>query len=131
LLEYPNYFAGAYISALAYRDSNVTDKQIRSIKHIPIWFVHSKDDTTTVPENTVLPIYNRLIASGAKNVHLSYYDHVVDITNTYGGINYHYPGHWSWIYSHANKSYKDFNGNLVLVKGVPVTIMQWLAHQKN
>jgi predicted esterase len=131
LLEYPKYFAGAYISALAYRDTNVTDQQIKSIKHIPIWFVHSNDDTTTVPENTVLPIYKRLIAGGAKNVHLSYYDHVVDITNAYGGKNFHYPGHWSWIYSHANESYKDFDGKPVMAKGVPVTIMQWLALQKN
>lgn len=131
LLEYPNYFAGAYISALAYRDVNVTDSQINSIQHLPIWFIHSKDDTTTVPEQTVVPIYNRLIASGAKNIHFSYYDHVTDITNAYGGNNYHYPGHWSWIYSHANESYKDFNGNPVMVEGVPVTIMQWLAHQRN
>lgn len=131
LIEYPNYFAGAYISALAYRNTNVTDQQIKSIKHIPIWFVHSQDDTTTVPENTVLPIYQRLKAGGAKNVHLSYYNHVVDITNAYGGKNYYYPGHWSWIYSHANASYKDFDGNPVTVKGVPVTIMQWLALQKN
>jgi predicted esterase len=130
LLEYPDFFAGAYISALAYRDSSVTDQQIKSIKHIPIWFVHSNDDTTTVPENTVLPIYKRLISGGAKNVHLSYYDHVVDITNAYGGSNYHYPGHWSWIYSHANESYKDFDGKPVMVKGIPVTIMQWLALQR-
>lgn len=130
LLEYPNYFAGAYISALAYRDVNVTDSQINSIQHLPIWFIHSKDDTTTVPEQTVVPIYNRLITSGAKNVHFSYYDHVTDITNAYGGNNYHYPGHWSWIYSHANESYKDFNGNPVMVEGMPVTIMQWLALQK-
>ncbi len=130
LLEYPNYFAGAYISALAYRDVNVTDSQINSIQHLPIWFIHSKDDATTVPEQTIVPIYNRLITSGAKNVHFSYYDHVTDITNAYGGNNYHYPGHWSWIYSHANESYKDFNGNPVMVDGLPVTIMQWLALQK-
>ncbi len=129
LLEYPDYFAAGYISSLAYRAQNITDDQIESIKNIPIWFVQSADDRTTIPENTVIPVYKRLMEAGAKNVHFSFYKHVVDITGFYGGKNYWYPGHWSWVYLHANKCKYDYDGSPVMLDGRPVTIMEWLAAQ--
>lgn len=130
ILEHPDYFAAGYISALAYSNEFVSDAQIQKIKHVPMWFVHSKDDNTTKPDETVVPLYHRLKQAGAKNVVFSYYDHVTDITGFYGGEDYRYPGHWSWIYSHANKSRMDFDGSPVLVGGRPATIMEWLAAQK-
>lgn len=130
LLKNPDFFAAAYISALAYQSQYVTDAQISSIRKVPIWFMHSKDDPVTVPDQTVVPIYERLKAAGARNLHFSYYDHVVDITNLYGGNDFHYSGHWSWIYSHANKATRDFDGNPVELGGRAVTVMQWLAAQK-
>ena len=131
LLKDPDYFAAAFISALAYHAEYVTDAQIRSIRKVPIWFIHSKDDPVTLPEETAVPIYNRLLEAGARNVHFSYYDHVTDITNQYGGEGFHYSGHWSWIYSHANVARQDFDGGPVLVNGRPVTVMEWLAAQEN
>lgn len=130
LLKNPDYFAAGYISALAYHSAYVTDAQIRSIRNVPIWFIHSKDDPVTVPEETVVPIYSRLRDAGARNVHFSYYNHVVDITNQYGGADFHYSGHWSWIYSHANTATLDNDGKPVTVDGMPVTVMQWLSAQK-
>ena len=130
ILDHPDYFAAGYISALAYSNEYITDAQIESIKNVPIWFVHSKDDTTTVPEQTVLPLYQRLIAAGAPNTLLSYYDHVIDLTGVYGGEDYYFPGHWSWIYSHANDADFDFNGEPVLENGTPITIMEWLSNQR-
>lgn len=130
LLKNPDYFAGAYISALAYHSQHVTDAQIRSIRKVPIWFMHSKDDPVTVADQTVVPVYERLKAAGAKNLHFSFYDHVTDITNLYGGKDFHYSGHWSWIYSHANTATLDLDGKPVTVNGMPVTVMQWLAAQK-
>jgi hypothetical protein len=55
---------------------------------------------------------------------------VTDITNQYGGKDFHYSGHWSWIYSHANTATLDFDGKPVTLKGIPVTVMQWLAAQR-
>ncbi|WP_339657430.1 prolyl oligopeptidase family serine peptidase [uncultured Maribacter sp.] len=130
ILEHPNYFAAGYISALAYQNQYITDEQIELIKNVPIWFVHSKDDTTTVPDETVVPLYKRLISAGAPNVHFSFYNHVVDLTGFYGGKEYYFPGHWSWIYSHANDANFDFNQKPVLINGRGVTIMEWLAAQK-
>ncbi len=129
ILEAPEYFAAGYISSLAYRSQYVTDEQIESIKNVPIWFVQSADDGTTVPETTVVPLYNRLIKAGAPNVHFSFYDHVVDITGFYGGENYLYSGHWSWVYLHANKCKYDYDGSPVKLDGRPVTVMEWMAAQ--
>lgn len=129
ILNAPDYFAAGYISALAYQSQYITDQQINRIKNVPIWFIHSKDDGTTLPENTVVPVYQRLKAAGAKNVHFSFYDHVIDLSGFFGGADYHYPGHWSWIYSHVNHAKTEFDGSPVKVKGKSVTIMEWMALQ--
>ncbi|MFL0163365.1 prolyl oligopeptidase family serine peptidase [Aquirufa salirivi] len=130
ILLYPDYFAAGYISALAYRSEYIPDADIQKIKQVPIWFVHSKDDATTIPDLTVVPVYQRLQAAGAENVHFTYYDHVHDITNFYGGKGFQYNGHWSWVYLHENLPRTDLDGSLVKVNGKPVSIMEWLAAQK-
>ncbi|HLO43354.1 MAG TPA: hypothetical protein VK175_03405 [Leadbetterella sp.] len=129
LLKEPGYFAAGYISALAYQSQYISDAQISSIKHIPIWFIQSKDDKVTDPVTTAIPVYERLKKAGAKNVHFSFYDHVVDLSGMYGGANYHFNGHWSWIYSHANQSHTEFDGSEVLLNGKPTTLMEWMAAQ--
>jgi predicted peptidase len=130
ILEHPDYFAAGYISALAYSNEFITDAQVQKIKHVPMWFIHAKDDMTTKPDETVVPLYHRLKKAGAKNVVFTYYDNVTDITGFYGGKAYQYNGHWSWIYSHANVARTDFDGSPVLVNGRPVSIMEWLSVQK-
>ena len=130
LLLDPDTFAAGFISSLAYQSQYLSDAQIASVARLPIWFVHAADDKTTLPEETVLPVYKRLKAAGAADVHLSYYDHVVDITGLVGGADYRYNGHWSWIYLHANQCRLDFDGRPVTLAGRPVTIMEWLAAQR-
>lgn len=129
LLLHPDFFAAGLISSCSYRPSNLTDELVEKVKDVPIWFIQAADDRTTIPEDTGLPFYHRLKDAGAKNVHMSYYDHVVDITGFYGGENYHYPGHWSWVYLHANKCRNDLDGSPVTIDGRPVTIMEWTAAQ--
>jgi predicted peptidase len=129
ILKDPNYFAAGYISALAYESQYITDQQINSIRNVPIWFIHAKEDPVTPPSKTILPVYGRLKKAGAKNLHLSFYDHVTDLSGFYGGENYIFPAHWSWIYSHSNHARLDYYGKSVLHKGKPVTIMEWLARQ--
>lgn len=129
ILQHPEYFAAGYISALAYNSEFITNEQIKSIKQVPIWFIHSKDDPVTKPNETAVPVYERLKAIGAPNVYFSYFDHVVDITGVFGGAGYHYSGHWSWIYSHANKAALDYDGKPVMLDGKAVTVMEWMAAQ--
>jgi predicted esterase len=130
ILLYPDYFAAAYISALAYKSEYLTDQELAKIRKVPVWFVHSKDDRTTVPDETVVPVYKRLVAGGAKNVHFTYYDQVVDVTGFYGGEGYRYNGHWSWVYLHKNLPRTDLDGSLVKINDKPVTVMEWMAAQK-
>jgi predicted peptidase len=127
---YPDYFAAGYISAMAYKSEYIPESDIQKIKNVPIWFVHSKDDKTTIPDITVVPVFDRLRKAGAKNVHFTYYDRVNDITNLYGGKGFEYNGHWSWVYLHENLPRTDLDGSAVRVNGKPVTIMEWLAAQK-
>jgi predicted peptidase len=129
MLLQPDYFAAGFISALAYQSQYISDEQIKRIAPLPIWFVHSADDETTRPNLTVLPVYERLKAAGARNVHLSYHDHVVDITGFFGGDDYRYNGHWSWVYLHANQSRLDRDGSPVRLDGRPVSVMEWLSAQ--
>lgn len=130
LLQHPDYFAAAFPSALAFHAKNLSSEDIDRIKDIPIWFIHSKDDPVTVASETVIPAYQQLIEAGADNVHLSLFDHVIDITNQHGGAGFNYLGHFSWIYSHANKCQFDYDGQAVTVDGQPVTLMGWMARQR-
>ena len=129
ILKEPSYFAAGYISALAYESQYITDAQINSIKNVPIWFIQSKDDKTTNPVTTAIPVYERLKKAGAPNVHFSYYDHVTDLSGFFGGENYYFNGHWSWIYSHANQAHTEYDGSEVRVAGKPTTLMEWMAAQ--
>jgi len=129
VLLHSDYFAAAYISALAYHEKYITKEDIDRIKNTPIWFVHSKDDPVTKPNETVVPLYHKLIDAGAKNVHFSYYDHVIDLSGVYGGEDYWFNGHWSWIYSHLNHANFDFDGNPVMVDRKSVSLMEWMARQ--
>jgi predicted peptidase len=131
ILLNPDYFAAGFISALAYKSEYLSEEELGSISQVPIWLIHSRDDHTTRPGETAVPVYQRLMSLGAANVHMSYYDHVIDISGSYGGADRHYPGHWSWIYSHANHCRLDFDGKPVTLEGRPVTLMSWLAAQRN
>ncbi|MEM1325273.1 MAG: glucan-binding protein [Bacteroidota bacterium] len=130
MLEHPDYFAAGFPSALAYKSEYLSDAQIKTLSKQPIWFIHSEDDPVTPAATTVVPVYERLMKANAKNIHFSYFDHVVDITRVFGGENYHYNGHFSWIYSHTNNCFYDYDGQPVLVDEKPVSLMEWMAAQK-
>ncbi|WP_139905789.1 hypothetical protein [Clostridium thermarum] len=132
LLTYPQYFAAAYPICEAYYDVNISDEQINTIKNIPIWFTHSKNDPVVDPNQTAVKTYKRLLEAGAKDVHFTYWDEVVDTTGLYkdkNGAPYKYHGHFSWIYTLNNQCRLDYDGSPVTVKGENVSIMEWLAVQ--
>lgn len=135
LLANPDYFAAAYPSAEAYEDSLLSKQDIGKLKNIPIWFTAAGADQTVDTSRTSTATYKRLIAAGAKNVHYSYFDKVLDMSGLYTKGNgdhapYEYNGHWSWIPVLNNDISKDFNGKPVKIKGKAVTLMEWLANQK-
>ena len=123
LLKNPDYFAAAYPSALAYHAEFLSEEDIAILAKQSIWYIHSKDDPVTKANNTVIPTYEKLMDAGAKDVHLSLYDHVIDLYGLYGGENYHLNGHFSWIYSHRNHCKK-------VIDGKEISVMEWLASKR-
>lgn len=126
LMSYPDYFAAAYPVCEGVNDKYITDKDIETLKDIPMWFVCAASDDTLVPSTYTIPTYERLIKAGAKNVHLNYFDRVVDTTGLYkdaDGNPHEYDGHWSWTYVYNNKVSNTIGDK-------EMTIMEWLAAQK-
>ena len=123
LLNYPNYFAGAFFASEGYADRYITDEQLESIKLIPMWFVYAEGDQTNDPMKTTRATYDRLVGLGAKDVRLSYYPNgVVDTSGKYkdaDGSAHRYSAHWSWVYL-LNDECKD--GGKKLTK--------WLGEQR-
>lgn len=137
LLNYPGFFAAAYPACEAYADRWISDAQIAAIKNEAIWFTQAKSDkiVKAAAGGYVVETRQRLLAAGAKDVHLSYWDKVIDLSGKWykadGKTAYEYDGHWSWIYTLNNQCTVDFDGNPVMLDGKAVTIMEWLAgHRK-
>lgn len=123
--DYTNYFAAAFPTCEALKDTSISNSDIEKFKSIPMWFVAAKTDTTVPVKDYVVPTYDRLVNVGAENVHLSLFDNVIDTSGLYkkaDGTPYEYDGHWSWIYVFNNKPTDTINGN-------PITIMEWLSRQ--
>lgn len=120
LLNYPDYFAAAYPSALAFFDEFVSEDDLNTLASQSIWYMHSKDDPVTRADVTVIPTFDRLTKAGAKDVHLSLYDHVIDLYGVYGGEDFHLNGHFSWVYSHRNHAKK-------VIDGQEISVMEWMA----
>lgn len=101
ILHYPHYFAAAFPICEAYHDAYMTNNQIDSIKHMPIWFTYAKTDHVIDYTLCTEPTVKRLLAAGATNIHVSVFDDVHDTTGLYkneDGSTYEYNGHCFWIY---------------------------------
>jgi predicted alpha/beta superfamily hydrolase len=149
ITSYPDYFAAAYPICEAYMDRWLSDAAVKSIKDMPIWFTHSKSDGTVsiykgeMDKTTYLykltldskgkataindfsnAAYKRLKKAGAKNVHYSLFENVVDRTGLYfkAGKPYEYNGHYSWIYALNNECIDKINGKAT-------SLFEWMSKQ--
>lgn len=61
--------------------SMTSDEDILKLKDLPIWFTHAKTDPVVVPDDFVVPTYERL-AKVNPNAHFTYWDKVLDHTGT-------------------------------------------------
>ncbi len=133
ILHTPDRFAAAFPICEALPDAVITDEDIQSIVHLPIWFTHAKTDTTVRPSQFVIPTYERLVEAGNTNVHFTFWDKVLDSTGLYtteAGAPFEYTGHWSWVPMLNNECTLDYDGSPVTIDGNPVTILEWMAAQK-
>lgn len=132
LFDYPEMFAAAMPACQVFYSDNVTDSMLETIKNIPIWFVHSKDDPIVPPLETAVPLYHRLKAIDAQNVHMTYFDHIEDLSGMYKdafGRPAQYFGHAVWIHVFNDDCTVDFDGNRVIEDGEPVTMWEWAGKQ--
>ncbi|GHV37388.1 hypothetical protein AGMMS49546_04990 [Spirochaetia bacterium] len=125
ILEYPDYFAAAFPVCSAARDSRISDKQLRSIRSLPIWFTNAASDKAVAAPLHSLATYDRMVKLGAPQVYYSYPRDVHDLyghyTNAKGGP-YEYSGHNSWIYVYNNALHQHIDGK-------DIGILNWLALQ--
>jgi predicted peptidase len=132
LMSYPDAFTAAFPICEAMLDKRVEETDIQHLKEIPIWFIHAKNDPVVKPEAYAVPTYKRLIAAGAKNCHMTYWDKIVDLHAGFKnekGEPYEYLGHFAWIPVFNDDCRLDFDGKPVTIGGREVTLMDWLAAQ--
>ena len=94
LIRYPKYFAAAYPTCEAYMDQYISDNEINMLAEENIWIVQSYDDTTVDPKTHCIPMFQRLMKAGAKNVWMSMFENVQGIDNPGQRLL----GHFSWCY---------------------------------
>jgi predicted peptidase len=94
LMRYPKYFAAAYPTCEAYMNEYISDNEINVLAEENIWIVQSYDDTTVDPKTHCIPMFQRLMRAGAKNVWMSMFANVQGIDNPGQQLM----GHFSWCY---------------------------------
>lgn len=123
LLEDPEFFAAAFPTCQAYRDSWLSQDDIELLKDLPIWFIHSELDQVCPPEDSTFPTYQRLIQAGAQNVHLSRFGLIADLSGQYqdeAGYPYFYNPHYVWVRVLNNQCTSSATGE---------SLFHWLAKQ--
>ena len=131
LIQCPELFAAGFPICEFYLDSKITDSQIKSLAEKPLWFTYALNDESVNPEKNSIATIARLRDAEAKNLHVSEFRSVVDMSGQFllkrdadkdddeYGLPYEYEGHASWIYV-LNDACKDKDG----------TLFDWLSKQK-
>lgn len=100
-MNYPDRYDAIVPICEAVPDASITDEMIEKLVDVPMYFVYSKDDPIVVPELHEIPTIERLKKAGAKDLHVSVTEKVIDTSGKYfmeDGSPYRYMGHLSWIY---------------------------------
>lgn len=132
LLDYPNYFAAGFPICEAMYDKALSNDDIKQLSKIPLWFVHAKNDPLVKPDKFVVPTYKRLKKAGAKNLHFTFWNKIIDMHGLFKdkeGQPYEYLGHFAWIPTFNDDCKNDYDGQPVVVKGKKVSLFEWLALQ--
>lgn len=127
--DYPGFFAVGLPCCAPWYDA--TDEDVAALAQTPLWFTHSKGDELVDPTETVLPLYRALTAVGAP-VHLTYFDHVEDLTGVYreaDGSPKKTFNHGVWIHVFNDFCRTEVDGTNVIIDSEPVGLWEWSARQ--
>lgn len=128
-INYPKDWAGIVPICEAMEDKDITDKQIESIKNIPMYFIYSNNDPVVDPKTHEIPTIKRLRKANAKEVYVCTFNKIIDTTGditTNDGKAYEFNGHWSWIRFLKNDCESDDESNTMSWKWVKLK----LGHKK-
>ena len=132
MIQHPELFAAAFPTCEYYLDSKISKSQIKMLAEKPMWFTYAENDETVKPSNNCVPTIKRLKEEGARNLKVSKFSGVFDLSGTvlkdrnakegdrHYGEPYEYEGHASWIYV-LNDQCKDENG---------LSLFDWLSRQR-
>lgn len=132
MIQHPEFFAAAFPTCEYYLDSKISKSQIKMLAEKPMWFTYAENDETVKPSNNCVPTIKRLKEEGARNLKVSKFSGVFDLSGTvlkdrnakegdrHYGEPYEYEGHASWIYV-LNDQCKDENG---------LSLFDWLSRQR-
>jgi predicted peptidase len=81
--DYPGFFAAGVPVCAPWVASLATDEEMASIAKTPLWFVQSADDPIVTAQDHALADYRKLKELGAKDVHITCFDHIQDETGRY------------------------------------------------
>ena len=99
LFNNPDYFAAAFPICPGYKEINVSNAMVESIKDVPTWFVQAFNDIILPPNKYASPLYARLLDKNANNAYFSMFDKVVGKD----AVGKSYIGHYAWVYAFNNE----------------------------
>jgi len=131
--DYPDFFAAAVACCAPWLGELGTDEEYAAMATTPLWFVQVDDDALVNPADHVMATLPRLLAAGATDTHVTYYDRIADETGEYhdeNGRPLSYNGHLVWINVYHDTVRTELDGTNVLWDGFPVTLWQWVGRHR-
>lgn len=129
-IDYPGFFAAGFPACEAFYEENITPEVIGRLSHLPLWFIHDKDDEIVNPAETSLPLYHKLVQAGATNIHFTYYDRKNPVFDQYGP-DFKFPPeqfkHAVWVNVYNDDCFTDIDGQPAVDSDGPLTLWQWLG----
>ena len=122
-LQYPDFFAAAVPVSEVFPNSKLTSRDIASLSKMPLWFVHSADDSVAKIAKYDGATVQRLVAEGAKDVHYTLYNCIVDSDGVYfdeDGNVFQYSGHDAFIPLFRDEVSESIDGETV-------SLFEWLS----
>lgn len=126
----PGFFAAAVPVCAPWVGDLGTPEEYAALASTPLWMVQVDDDTLVEVDAHIKSTWPRILAAGALDAHLTYYDHIEDETGRYraaSGEPTRYNGHFVWINVYHDTCRTELDGTNVLWEGFPVTLWQWVG----
>lgn len=130
VVDYPGFFAAGVPVCAPWVESLASEEEFKAMAKTPLWFVQAADDPLVDAETHALADYRHLKRIGAKDVHVTCYDHIEDETGRYKdkyGQPQRYVGHFIWINAYHDTVKTELDGTNVLMDGRPVTLWEWVG----